>query len=90
MSRAGLLRTLRRGLPRLSRSGDRAIELKTPGELDAMRAAGLVVAGTLALLAGHARAGVSTGQLDELAEQSIRDAGAVPSFKGYQIGRAHV
>ncbi|HEX8935245.1 MAG TPA: type I methionyl aminopeptidase [Pseudonocardiaceae bacterium] len=59
------------------------IELKSPGEIEAMRAAGAVVARTLRLLEASAKAGVSTGELDELAEQSIRDAGAVPSFKGY-------
>jgi methionyl aminopeptidase len=59
------------------------IELKSPGEIDAMRAAGAVVARTLRLLKEHAKAGMSTGELDGLAEQSIRDAGAVPSFKGY-------
>ena len=48
-----------------------------------MRAAGLVVARTLAAVTEAARAGVSTGELDKLAEQTIRDAGAVPSFKGY-------
>lgn len=48
-----------------------------------MRAAGLVVARTLALLSVAAKPGVSTASLDELAEQSIREAGAVPSFKGY-------
>lgn len=58
-------------------------ELKTPAEIDAMRAAGAVVARTLRLLTAHAKAGVSTAELDELAEQAIRDAGAVPSFKGY-------
>ena len=63
--------------------GRTSIELKSPGEVEAMRAAGAVVARTLRLLGGHASAGVSTGELDELAEQSIRDAGAVPSFKGY-------
>lgn len=61
----------------------RSIELKSPGEVEAMRAAGAVVARTLRLLEQHARASVSTAELDELAEQSIRDAGAVPSFKGY-------
>jgi methionyl aminopeptidase len=60
-----------------------SIELKSEGELDAMRAAGLVVAGTLARLTESARAGVSTKKLDEIAESSIADAGAVPSFKGY-------
>src|SRR5436190_20925690 len=63
--------------------GRGAIELKSPGEIDAMRAAGAVVARTLRLLEAHAKPGASTGELDELAEQSIRDAGAVPSFKGY-------
>ncbi|WP_073480134.1 type I methionyl aminopeptidase [Streptoalloteichus hindustanus] len=62
----------------------RGIEIKTTGQLEAMRAAGLVVARALAAVAAHARPGVSTGELDELAEQTIRDAGAVPSFKGYQ------
>ncbi|MET7996558.1 type I methionyl aminopeptidase [Amycolatopsis sp. NPDC005232] len=59
------------------------IEVKTPGELQAMRAAGLVVARTLAAVRERAQVGVSTAELDELAEQTIRDAGAVPSFKGY-------
>ncbi|ONI73556.1 type I methionyl aminopeptidase [Actinosynnema sp. ALI-1.44] len=59
------------------------IEVKTRGELEAMRAAGIVVARTLDLLTKAVRPGVSTGELDELAEQTIRDAGAVPSFKGY-------
>jgi methionyl aminopeptidase len=61
----------------------RVIEIKSAGELQAMRAAGIVVARALALVAEHVRAGVSTAELDELAEQTITDAGAVPSFKGY-------
>lgn len=61
----------------------RGIELKTTGEIQAMRAAGLVVAQTLAQVGGQVKAGVRTSELDELAEQVIRDAGAVPSFKGY-------
>lgn len=59
------------------------IEVKTPDELQAMRAAGLVVARALTLMTEHVKPGVSTAELDELAEQTIRDAGAVPSFKGY-------
>lgn len=62
----------------------RGIDAKSPGELDAMRAAGLVVARTLAAITDAARPDVSTQELDELAEQTIRDAGAVPSFLGYQ------
>ncbi|MFT7836428.1 type I methionyl aminopeptidase [Saccharothrix sp. BKS2] len=59
------------------------IEIKSRGQLEAMRAAGLVVARTLVALTAHTKAGVSTAELDELAEQTIRDAGAIPSFKGY-------
>ncbi|MFC4001536.1 type I methionyl aminopeptidase [Prauserella oleivorans] len=69
-------------LPRWLRRGN-SIEVKTRGELDAMRQAGLVVARTLALVTEAAKPGVSTAELDALAEQTIRDAGAVPSFKGY-------
>ncbi|MGH3799167.1 MAG: type I methionyl aminopeptidase [Pseudonocardiaceae bacterium] len=77
MTRGGVRAVVRR------LRGRTGIELKSPGEVEAMRAAGAVVARTLRLLGSHASAGVSTGELDELAEQSIRDAGAVPSFKGY-------
>jgi methionyl aminopeptidase len=59
------------------------IEIKTPGEIEAMRAAGLLVARTLAAVSAAGRPGVTTAELDDLAEQTIRDAGAVPSFKGY-------
>jgi methionyl aminopeptidase len=74
-------RTGVRGL--LARWRGRDIELKSPDELDAMRAAGGLVAGTLAAVVELARPGVSTKDLDALAEQTIRDAGAVPSFLGY-------
>lgn len=60
-----------------------SIEAKSHGELEAMRAAGLVVSRTLAAVTAAARPGVSTLELDALAEQLIRDADAVPSFKGY-------
>jgi methionyl aminopeptidase len=62
----------------------RFVEMKTPGQIEAMRAAGLVVAATLAAVTEAARPGVSTADLDEVAESTIRDAGAVPSFLGYQ------
>lgn len=61
----------------------KGIELKTAGEVQAMRAAGLVVARALGEVGKRAEAGVSTGELDAVADQAIRDAGAVPSFKGY-------
>jgi methionyl aminopeptidase len=48
-----------------------------------MRAAGTLVARTLAAVVEAAKAGVSTAELDALAEQTIRDGGATPSFLGY-------
>jgi methionyl aminopeptidase len=67
----------------LARWRGRDIELKSDGELEAMRAAGALVAQTLAAVIEQTRPGVSTAELDALAEQIIRDAGAVPSFLGY-------
>ena len=60
-----------------------ALEIKTPDEVLLMREAGLVVGRTLELLRGAVRPGVTTAQLDRLAEEHIRDCGAVPSFLGY-------
>ena len=59
------------------------IEIKTPGQLAAMREAGLVVARTLSAVAAAAEPGVSTRELDAIAAREIRDAGAQPSFLGY-------
>jgi methionyl aminopeptidase len=59
------------------------LEIKTPEQLAVMREAGLVVARTLRILAAAVRPGVTTAELDEIAEAEIRDAGATPSFKGY-------
>jgi methionyl aminopeptidase len=59
------------------------IEYKTPEQIIKMRAAGLVVWQTLALLRDAVAPGVSTGDLDALAEDAIRAAGAHPSFLGY-------
>ena len=67
----------------LARWRGRDIELKTPGEIDAMRVAGALVARTLAAVRDAARPGVSTAELDVLAEQVIRQGGGVPSFLGY-------
>jgi methionyl aminopeptidase len=67
----------------LARWRGRDIELKTPGELEAMRAAGAVVADALSAVTAAIKAGVSTKELDAIAEEVIRAAGAVPSFLGY-------
>jgi methionyl aminopeptidase len=62
---------------------ERGIELKSPEQIEKMRAAGLVVGRTLELLRESVRPGMTTLELDRIAEDSIRSSGAVPSFKGY-------
>ena len=66
------------------------IEIKTPAQLAVMRQAGLVVARTLALVASEVRAGITTAELDEVAAESIRSEGALPSFLGYHGFPAHI
>ncbi|TIC81881.1 type I methionyl aminopeptidase [Nocardioides sp. GY 10127] len=63
---------------------DRGVEIKTPEQLLLMRRAGLVVGATLQVLAGAVRPGLTTSELDAIAEDSIRSRGAVPSFLGYE------
>ena len=59
------------------------IEIKSPEQIELMRAAGLVVARTLELLRAAVAPGITTRSLDAIAEESIRDHGAIPSFLGY-------
>ena len=66
------------------RRGSRtAIEIKTPGQLELMREAGLVVARTLRAVSGAVEPGITTAELDAIAAREIRDCGAQPSFLGY-------
>jgi methionyl aminopeptidase len=60
-----------------------SIEVKTPAQLALMREAGLVVATALRAAAAAVEPGISTAELDAIAEREIRGAGAVPSFLGY-------
>ena len=62
----------------------RGVTVKTPEQVELMRGAGLVVARTLERLVAAVAPGVTTGELDRLAEECIRREGAVPSFLGYQ------
>src|ERR1700677_2434300 len=57
---------------------------KSPEEIDRMARAGEVLVATLDLLKGHIRPGVSTAELDTIAERFIRSRGATPAFKGYR------
>lgn len=59
------------------------IYLKTADEIELMRKAGRLVGATLGELSKHIRPGVTTLQLDKIAEEFIRDNGAVPTFKNY-------
>ncbi len=62
----------------------RTIILKTPEQIEKMAAAGEVLVRCLKMLAGKARAGVTTGELDAAAEKFIGSQGAEPAFKGYR------
>ena len=64
------------------------IELKTPGEIEAMRAAGIVVANTLAAVKAEAKVGVSLLALDAVAREVLAKAGATSPFLGYRPGFA--
>ncbi|BDG30416.1 type I methionyl aminopeptidase [Parageobacillus thermoglucosidasius] len=56
---------------------------KTPREIEIMREAGKIVALTRQELEKHIRPGITTKELDQIAEAVIRKHGAIPSFKGY-------
>ena len=57
---------------------------KSPEEIEKMAASGLILAATLDLMQSSIRPGVSTAELDQIAERYIRSQGAEPTFKGYR------
>ncbi|HEX5449489.1 MAG TPA: M24 family metallopeptidase, partial [Gaiellaceae bacterium] len=57
---------------------------KSPQEIETMARAGKVVADTLALMEEHIQPGVTTGELDAIAEEFICSHGGEPTFKGYR------
>lgn len=57
---------------------------KSPREVEAMARAGQVVAETLELVGENIRPGITTAELDRIAEEHIRARGGVPTFKGYR------
>ena len=61
-----------------------AIIRKSTQEIEQMERAGRLVVQTLELVGEHVRAGVTTQELDELAEEFIRSERGVPTFKGYR------
>ena len=60
-----------------------AIVCKSPSEIERMRRSGHIVRQVLDLVAGMARPGVSTMEMERAAEKKIRELGAKPAFKGY-------
>ena len=62
------------------------ILLKSPEEIERMRRSSAIVAEILAAVASRVRPGVTTGELDALAEELTRKKGAKPAFKGYVVG----
>ncbi|MGY8940837.1 MAG: type I methionyl aminopeptidase [Flavobacteriales bacterium] len=61
----------------------RRVQIKTDEEVEILRESSLLVGKTLAVVAERIRPGVTTLQLDAVAEEFIRDHGAEPGFKGY-------
>lgn len=59
------------------------IFLKTDDEIELLRKSNLLVGQTLAEIAKAVRPGVTTGELDKIADEFIRDHGAIPTFKGF-------
>ena len=57
---------------------------KSRAELETMREGGRITAACLRMLAGSVRSGVTTGELDAMAEEFIIERGGRPEFKGYQ------
>jgi methionyl aminopeptidase len=61
----------------------KVVAARSAGELDAMAAAGALVAAALRAVQAAAKPAVSTLELDQIAESVIRDGGGIPSFLGY-------
>lgn len=62
------------------------VVIKSEREIALMRRAGQIVAKVLEAIRERVRPGITTGELDELAERIIRAEGGIPSFKGYDGG----
>ena len=60
------------------------ISIKSKREIDLLRIAGHIVYETHQYLKPYIKAGITTKELDTLAESFIRSKGATPSFKGYE------
>jgi methionyl aminopeptidase len=59
------------------------VSIKSPREIELMRRSGKITSATLGMLMQTVRAGMTTGDVDRLAEESIRERGGIPTFIGY-------
>ncbi len=60
------------------------IIIKTDAQIEIMRKAGKIVAETLQIIGSEIKPGITTAQLDSIAEKYILSRGAIPAFKGYR------
>lgn len=60
------------------------IKIKTKQEIELIKNACFAAVGVLNQLKAHIRPGITTGELDRLAERHFRELGAIPAFKGYR------
>ncbi|NNE47859.1 MAG: type I methionyl aminopeptidase [Rhodothermales bacterium] len=63
------------------------IQIKSESEIERMRASADLVGRALGQVAAHIAPGVTTAELDRIAEEFIARHGAVPAFKGYRVGK---
>ena len=59
------------------------ITIKSAREIEIMRRSGKITSKTLAMLIGSVKPGMTTAQVDKMAEDSIRSMGGIPTFVGY-------
>ena len=59
------------------------ISIKSPREIELMRKSGMILSKLRQELEKHLKPGISTKELDNIAEKFIKDNGGIPSFKGY-------
>lgn len=60
------------------------IHIRSASEIEKLREAGRRTAQCMEYISGYVQAGMTTGELDRLAEQFIRQNGGIPTFKGFQ------
>jgi len=66
------------------------VRIKTKREIGLIRESSQIVADVLKLVEAHVKPGVTTIELDRLAEDFIRSMGGVPAFKGYSQSKSHL